>query len=50
MATDAVGIDADAKEAMAFALIAHDSLAGFRRTSRGDRGDAGRHPRQADAA
>lgn len=29
MATDAVGIDADAKEAMAFALIAHDSLAGY---------------------
>ena len=29
MASDAVGIDADAKEAMAFALIAHDSLAGL---------------------
>lgn len=29
MATDAVGFDGDAKEAMAFALIAHDSLAGY---------------------
>jgi len=28
MATDAIGFDGDAKEAMAFALIAHDSLAG----------------------
>src|SRR5690606_2004082 len=27
--TDAVGIDADAKEAIAFALMAHDSLAGL---------------------
>ena len=29
MATDAIGFDGDAKEAMAFALIAHDSLAGY---------------------
>ncbi len=29
MATDAVGYDGDAKEAIAFALMAHDSLAGF---------------------
>lgn len=29
MATDAVGYDGDAKEAIAFALIAHDSLAGW---------------------
>ena len=27
--TDAIGIDADAKEAMAFALLAHDALAGL---------------------
>jgi anhydro-N-acetylmuramic acid kinase len=27
--TDVVGIDADAKEAIAFALMAHDSLAGL---------------------
>ncbi|MBA3276467.1 MAG: anhydro-N-acetylmuramic acid kinase [Chloroflexia bacterium] len=29
MATDAIGFDGDAKEAMAFALLAHDSLAGY---------------------
>jgi anhydro-N-acetylmuramic acid kinase len=29
MATDALGYDADAKEAMAFALMAHDALAGL---------------------
>jgi anhydro-N-acetylmuramic acid kinase len=29
MATDAIGYDGDAKEALAFALIAHDSLAGY---------------------
>ncbi len=29
LATDAIGFDGDAKEAMAFALIAHDSLAGY---------------------
>ncbi len=29
MATDAVGYDGDAKEAMAFALLAHDGLAGY---------------------
>jgi anhydro-N-acetylmuramic acid kinase len=29
MATDTIGFDGDAKEAMAFALIAHDSLAGY---------------------
>ncbi|HVL23177.1 MAG TPA: anhydro-N-acetylmuramic acid kinase [Thermomicrobiales bacterium] len=28
-ATDELGVDADAKEAMAFALMAHDSLAGY---------------------
>ncbi|MGI8484618.1 MAG: anhydro-N-acetylmuramic acid kinase [Thermomicrobiales bacterium] len=28
-ATDAVGVDGDAKEAMLFALMAHDSLAGY---------------------
>jgi anhydro-N-acetylmuramic acid kinase len=28
-ATDAVGIDGDAKEAMLFALLAHDALAGL---------------------
>jgi len=29
MATDAIGYNGDAKEAMAFALIAHDSVAGY---------------------
>ena len=29
MATDAVGVDGDAKEAMLFALLAHDALAGY---------------------
>ncbi len=40
LATDAIGFDGDAKEAMAFALIAHDSLAGYPTNVRGATGAA----------